>query len=122
MLKKLRTITYHVDNLQEAKEWYSDVFGITPYFDEPFYVGFDIGGCELGLDPDGSPYSNGQHNITYWLVDDLKASVSRLIAKNVEIHQQPAEVGGGILIAGIKDPFNNIIGLIEVPETEAHGQ
>jgi catechol 2,3-dioxygenase-like lactoylglutathione lyase family enzyme len=48
----LRTVIYHVSDLKRAKEWYSSAFGLQPYFDEPFYVGFNIGGYELGLDPD----------------------------------------------------------------------
>jgi len=57
MFKKLRTLIYHVDNLEKAKEWYKKITGINPYFDEPFYVGFNINGCELGLDPDLTKYN-----------------------------------------------------------------
>ena len=52
MFKKLRTVIYHVDDLQKAKEWYTKITGVSPYFDESFYTGFNISGCELGLDPD----------------------------------------------------------------------
>jgi catechol 2,3-dioxygenase-like lactoylglutathione lyase family enzyme len=48
----LRTAIYHVDDLRKAKEWYSDLLGVEPYFDDPFYVGFKVGGYELGLDPE----------------------------------------------------------------------
>lgn len=49
-----RTVIYHVGDLDRAKEWYANVLGGRPYFDEPFYVGFDVGGFELGLQPDYS--------------------------------------------------------------------
>src|SRR2546426_7717980 len=52
MVLGLRTVIYHVPDLPRAKQWYSAAFGVKPYFDEPFYVGFNIGGFELGLDPD----------------------------------------------------------------------
>ena len=52
MLQKLRTAIYHVNDLEKATQWYIDLTGIQPYFKELFYVGFDINGCELGLDPD----------------------------------------------------------------------
>ena len=55
MLLGLRTVMYHVDDLNAAKEWYAQVLGFQPYFDEPFYVGFNVGGYELGLHPDGAP-------------------------------------------------------------------
>lgn len=48
MLNKLRTVIYHVDDIIKAKDWYIQLTGIQPYFDEIFYIGFDINGCELG--------------------------------------------------------------------------
>ena len=48
----LRTAIYPVTDLAKARSWYSAVLGVAPYFDEPFYVGFNVGGFELGLDPD----------------------------------------------------------------------
>jgi catechol 2,3-dioxygenase-like lactoylglutathione lyase family enzyme len=43
---------YKVADLAKAKDWYSRVLQIEPYFDEPFYVGFNVAGYELGLQPD----------------------------------------------------------------------
>lgn len=54
MILGLRTAIYHVPDLARAKAWYAEAFGVAPYFDEPFYVGFSVGGYELGLDPDVS--------------------------------------------------------------------
>ena len=51
MFLGLRTVIYRVRDLAAAKAWYANAFGVQPYFDEPFYVGFDIGGYELGLHP-----------------------------------------------------------------------
>ena len=58
MILGLRTALYSVPDLAKARDWYAKAFGVQPYFDEPFYVGFSIGGYELGLDPDelGSPW------------------------------------------------------------------
>ena len=74
MFKKLRTVIYYVADLQKAKEWYTEITGITPYFDEPFYAGFNINGCELGLDPDMAGVTRGNHNFVYWSVDDIETS------------------------------------------------
>jgi predicted enzyme related to lactoylglutathione lyase len=116
MLKGLRTITYHVTDLTEAKLWYFNVFGITPYFDEPYYVGFNVAGFELGLDPDPANFSTGNHSITYWGVEDIEASFAKIKALGVQIHEDPKNVGGAIWVGSFYDPFGNIIGLIENPE------
>ena len=59
MILGLRTAIYPVADLDAAKRWYSQVLGQTPYFDQPFYVGFEVGGFELGLLPDGQPGTAG---------------------------------------------------------------
>ncbi|MEE1943573.1 VOC family protein [Pedobacter sp. KR3-3] len=118
MLKGLRTIVYHVNDLEKAKEWYQQIFGITPYFDEPFYVGYNVGGFELGLDPDPSSYQNGNQSITYWGVDDIKATFEKIETLGVKVHEAPKNVGGPIWVGSIYDPFGNVIGLIENPEFE----
>ncbi len=115
MIKGLRTTIYKVSDLARAKAWYTTAFGVTPYFDEPFYVGFNIGGFELGLDPDvpAPIHTGGVH--TYWGVDDLDATHARLLALGAREHEAPKEVGGGIKVATVLDPFGNIIGLIVNP-------
>lgn len=114
MLKGLRTIVYHVSNLEVAKMWYAELFDIEPYFDESFYVGFEIGGHELGLDPSDKEYSPGNSSITYWNVDDIDLAFGSFKLKNVIIHQEIHSVGEGIRLGSITDPFGNVIGLIEI--------
>jgi predicted enzyme related to lactoylglutathione lyase len=113
MFKKLRTVIYHVTDLQKAKEWYSNITGIQSYFDEPFYIGFDINGCELGLDPDMSNITTGNNAVAYWAVDDIENCVAKLITEGAVILAAVTEVGGGIKVATIKDLWGNAVGLIE---------
>lgn len=113
MFKKLRTVIYHVDDIDEAKDWYKNITGIEPYLNEPFYVGFDINGCELGLDPDMNGVETGNQSVAYWLVDNIKTSVDELTENNASVISAITEVGGGIKVAVLKDPFGNAIGLIE---------
>jgi len=40
----LRTTIYKVADITAAKKWYAAAFQTAPYFDEPFYVGFNIAG------------------------------------------------------------------------------
>ncbi|HEX8423521.1 MAG TPA: VOC family protein, partial [Pyrinomonadaceae bacterium] len=115
MFQGLRTVIYHVDDLQKAKEWYAKVLGIKPYFDEPFYVGFNVGGFELGLDPDMKGISKGTNVVAYWGVKDAKASYQRIVESGAKKHSDPQEVGGGIIVATVTDPYGNVFGIIENP-------
>jgi predicted enzyme related to lactoylglutathione lyase len=113
MFNKIRSVIYHAPNLDEAKEWSKKVIGIAPYFNEPFYVGFDINGFELGLDPDMNKVQNGNNAVAYWAVSEIENVVEKLKHLGAEIDSPVTNVGGGIKAAVIKDPFNNFIGLIE---------
>ncbi|XLZ69224.1 VOC family protein [Massilia sp. SR12] len=113
MIKGLRTATYPTPDLQAGKEWYSKVFQKEPYFDQPFYVGFEIGGFELGLLPDGVPGKTGTQ--VYWGVDDIEKEVERIVALGASAHSKIEDVGEGIRVVDLADPFGNILGLIQNP-------
>ena len=116
MLLGLRTVVYKAPDLARSKAWFSEAFGITPYFDEPFYVGFNVGGFELGLDPDIKRQGAGPGgSVAYWGVEDLAATMSDLAKRGVTVRNPMTEVGEGIKVASVEDPFGNIIGLIENP-------
>jgi len=116
MLKGLRTVIYHAPDLARTKAWYARAFGLTPYFDEPFYVGFNVGGFELGLIPDGTAGTAPAGVLAYWGVADVGAACSHLLSLGATSHEAPKEVGGGITVASVIDPFGNIIGLIDNPQ------
>jgi predicted enzyme related to lactoylglutathione lyase len=112
----LRTATYRVSNLPEATAWYENVLGIQPYFNEPFYVGFNVGGYELGLSPDDDISPEKQRSVeTYWGVEDIQASYDRLIEQGARPSEPPTDVGGGILVATVLDPWGNVLGIIYNP-------
>jgi predicted enzyme related to lactoylglutathione lyase len=116
MVKGLATVIYRVTDLDRAKAWYAAAFGQAPYFDEPFYVGFSIGGFELGLDPDpsgGGPGPGG--SVAYWRVDEIETAVGHFVAAGATLVAPVQEVGGDIKVATVSDPFGNLIGLIENP-------
>src|SRR6476660_739830 len=115
MFEGLRTVIYPVADLARARAWYSALLGVEPYFDEPFYVGYSVGGFELGLDPDMTDVARGNNHVAYWGVEDAEAACLRLRDFGIGSHEPIQEVGGGIKVATFKDPFGNIFGLIENP-------
>ena len=113
----LRTVIYKVSDIEKAKEWYTKVFLIKPYFDESFYVGYNIAGYELGLQPEEkTPKNKGENVVTYWGVEDMEAEYKRFLSLGAKEHEAPQNVGGEIMVAAVKDPWDNIIGLIYNPE------
>ena len=111
----LRTAIYHAD-LAKAKAWYAEVLGAAPYFDEPFYVGFNVGGFELGLDPDPTSGPAGPGGATaYRGVADTDAFHAQLLAFGAAEHGAVREVGEGIKVGTVLDPFGNVFGVIENP-------
>lgn len=113
----LRTALYPAPDLARAKAWYTQVLEQTPYFDEPFYVGFEVGGFELGLLPDATPGTTGPQPL--WGVADADAAYARLLALGATALEAVKEVGGGIKVAAVTDPFGNRLGLIENPSFDA---
>ena len=112
----LRTVIYKVGDIQKAKEWYSEVFQTEPYFDQPFYVGFNIGGYELGLDPEENPSTDKTESVvTYWGVEDIQEVYNEFIKSGAAENEKPYNVGGDLMTATVKDPWGNVIGLIYNP-------
>ena len=111
----LRTVIYHVENLDVAKAFYTKILGFPPYFDEPFYVGYAVAGYELGLQSIESALHPADSVETYWGVDDIHAAYTQLKADGATAHSDPQEVGGDIWVAMVKDPSGNIIGIIKNP-------
>ena len=112
----LRTVAYFVADLQKAKEWYAKAFETQAYFDEPFYVGFNIAGYELGLLPEeGSEITKGDNTISYWGVENIEEVYERLLVLGATEHEKPHSVGGPLMVASVRDPWGNIIGIIYNP-------
>lgn len=113
MLLGLRTALYPAPDLAAAKAWYVELLGQPPYFDQPFYVGFAVGGFELGLLPGATPGTAGPQPL--WGVADADAALARLLALGAAPLEPVTDVGEGIRVAAVQDPFGNRLGLIENP-------
>jgi predicted enzyme related to lactoylglutathione lyase len=116
MFLGLRTAIYHVEDIEKAKKWYTNILGFGPYFDEPFYVGFNVGGYELGLQPSNSiEVTNAAGVVAYWGVEDAESVLKQVLERGAAKHEDVQDVGGGIKVATVKDPFGNVFGIIENP-------
>lgn len=112
MLLGLRTIVYPAPDLAASKAWFTEVTGVAPYFDEPFYVGFEIGGHELGLVRDADP---AEGPTTYWGVQDADAAYARLLEQGATAKEPIHDVGGGIRLGSVLEPGGSRLGIIENP-------
>ncbi len=118
-LQGLRTVVYAAPDLDHATQWYTEALGIAPYFAEDFYVGFNVGGYELALDPDrAAAQPPGSGAMVYWGVDDVEEELSRLLSLGATPHTPFQDIGGDIQVASVIDPFGNALGLIFNPHFE----
>lgn len=143
MLRGLTTVVYPTPDLAAAKRWYTEVLGIEPYFDRTAYVEFRTGDYEheLGLldtnfagelsadvtamDATLSPAAAGPARgaptpappgvIVYWHVDDVQATLDRLVALGATLHHPPRDFGEGFVGAAVIDPFGNVLGIMRNP-------
>lgn len=109
----LRTTIYKVGDINNAKDWYGKAFAIQPYFDKPYCAGFNIGGFELGLQPESEPTPDKAESVVYcWGMDNIQESYNSLIGSEAAENEPPCNVGDDTITATVKDPFGNVIGLI----------
>ncbi|HTB09410.1 MAG TPA: VOC family protein [Acidimicrobiales bacterium] len=108
----LRTVIYPAPDLASAKAWWTEFLAMEPYFDEPFYVGFNPGGYELGLLPDADP---AEGVLTYWGVENAQDAVDAALETGATLHGAPTDVGEGIITATVKTPDGSIVGFIDNP-------
>jgi len=113
MFLGLRTAIYPVADLAAATDWYVQVLGQQPYFYQPFYVGFSVGGFELGLIPADSASTQGPQPL--WGVADIDEAFQRLVALGASMLDPIVDVGEGIKVAAVTDPFGNRLGIIQNP-------
>ena len=111
----LRTFIVRVGDMNEARAFYSKAFGVEPYFDEPFYMGWNIQGYELGMVPTEENTKVGNNIETYWGVEDMQAAIDHFVSCGARLTYGPEDVGSNIITAIVNDPWDNQIGLIINP-------
>jgi predicted enzyme related to lactoylglutathione lyase len=110
----INLVVYPVRDPARAKSLFTEVLGTEAYVDSPYYVGFRVGEQEVGLDPNG--HAQGMTGpIAYHRVNDIRQSVQKLVAAGAQTQKDVSDVGGGKLIAWVKDAEGNVIGLMQEP-------
>jgi Glyoxalase-like domain len=116
MFLGLRTVVYQTQDLGRATSWYSSVLGSQPYFDQPFYAGYNVGGYELGLVPEpNAGLKRAAAGLAYWGVADARAAYQRLLDLGATPNEAVQDVGEGIFAGSVHDPFGNVLGVIQNP-------
>lgn len=108
----VNTVIYPVADLDAAKRVFTALLGTQPHTDESYYVGYNVDGQEIALDPNG--HRKGLTGATpYWSVDDLEATIASLTEAGATVTQKPTDVGGGRTVAVLADADGNMIGLMQ---------
>ena len=118
MLRGFATISFFATDLEAAEKWYTELLGISPYFERPGYREFRLGDYqhELGLidsryQPEGSATGPGGA-VAYWHVDDVAATFEKLLSMGANEREAPTNRGEGFITASVIDPFGNVLGIM----------
>ena len=126
-LRGFATINLWADDVAAAAAWYTEFLGVEAYFERPgpdgrpAYVEFRIGDyeAEVGIidrryAPPGAATGPGGA-IMHWHVDDLEATVQRLLSMGAEEYHPITPRGEGFVTASVVDPFGNVLGVMDNP-------
>lgn len=111
-LRGLRTHAIATDDVPATRDWYATLLGFDPYFDQRFYVGFDVAGYELGVFPSSAMEDDGHATTTYWATDDVRAAMARAVEMGATVIETAKDVGDDIVVGAVRDPFGNAFGFI----------
>jgi predicted enzyme related to lactoylglutathione lyase len=120
-LRGLSTVSFYAADHAAAKKWYAELLGIEPYFDRPGYFEFRLGDYqhELGvIDSRYAPHGSAAGPagaVVFWHVDDVTATLEKLLAMGANEHEAPTDRGEGFITASVIDPFGNILGIMYNP-------
>ena len=111
MNQGVQIVIYPVKDAAQAKAQFTELLGVEPYADTPYYIGYKVGGQDIGLDPQG--HQSGA--VTYYKVGDIKGSFQKLLDAGAETVEEIRDVGAGRLVGSARDASGNLIGLFQDP-------
>src|SRR5918912_1562646 len=121
MLRGLTTISFYAADLEAAKRWYTELLGVEPYFNRPGYIEFRVGDYQHELGVIDSHYAPAgaatgpAGAVVYWHVDDVPATLAKLLSMGATEHDAVRDRGAGFITASVVDPFGNILGIMYNP-------
>jgi predicted enzyme related to lactoylglutathione lyase len=105
MSPAIRSLVIPVSDLDAAKAVYTALLG-SPHTDESYYVGYNVNGFEVGLNPAG-----GGGPVAFADVDDLDTTRDILLAAGATERDAPRQVAPEVRICVLADTDGNPIGL-----------
>jgi len=107
MSSTIRSLVVPVSDLAAAKAVYTALLG-EPHTDQPYYVGYNVSGFELGLNPHGDAAAGP---VAFADVEDLDSVRARLLAAGASERSAPRQVAPGVRVCVLEDPDGNPVGL-----------
>lgn len=102
----IRSLVVPVSDLDAAKTVYTALLG-APHTDQPYYVGYNVGGFEVSLAPGGG--AGGP--VAYADVEDMDAARATLLAAGATERSAPQQVAPEARVCVLADADGNPIGL-----------
>ena len=109
MNQGVKTILYPVNDMAQSKMLFTNFLGVEPYVDSPYYTGFKVDNQDIGLIPN-SPEGVA---VAFFHVEDISKSLQVLTDAGATVIRNINDVGGGRLVASVKDTSGNVIGLVQ---------
>jgi predicted enzyme related to lactoylglutathione lyase len=118
-ISRIKQIAVPVNDVNEAKRFYSEVLGLRHLFDAPPALSFfDCGGIQLMLTGPAAQGTDGdrQHPVLFYDVADIKAAFSRITGAGARAVSEPHVIarmnGREIWICDLSDGQGNIVALM----------
>lgn len=115
-MNTVRLIVFPASDVPKATRFFATLLGTEPYAESPYYVGFKAGDMEIGLVPKAAHQASGA--LAYVDVNDINGALAPLLTAGAEKVQDVTDVANGLLVASVRDPDGNPIGLRQFPSSQ----
>jgi predicted enzyme related to lactoylglutathione lyase len=126
ILRGFATVSFYAADMKAARDWYTQLLGIEPYFqrpdaENPAYIEYRVGDYqhELGIidanyKPKGAASGTGGA-VLFWHVDNIEGALARVKVMGATEYEPLTPREAGFITASVVDPFGNVLGLMYNP-------